>query len=47
MPLLADIRTAGHGDCESGAHSLGAQGHGVFIGKFLRRNTHLTRGTGR
>lgn len=33
MPLPADTGTPGHGDCEPGTHSLGAQGHGVLLGE--------------
>lgn len=33
MPLPADTGIAGHGDCEPSAHSLGAQSHGVLLGK--------------
>ena len=33
MPLPADTGIAGHGDCEPSAHSLGAEGHGVLLGK--------------
>ena len=40
MSVPADTGIAGHGDCEPGSHSLGAQGHGVLVGKFLSRNTH-------
>ena len=47
MPVPADIGIAGHGDCEPGSHSLGAQGHGVLIGKFLNRIIQLAREMGR